>query len=358
MDIMLLPADKSGCGLYRMVIPGREAAKQGVHKMYFGGGVMGRIEPDDNGMPIVKYLPPLNVDVIVFQRPFDSVVKQCIPLAQKQGVAVVVELDDDVMHVDPGNSAHRLVQPKLNPLSNWKNVVEACKLADWVTVSTPPLTRYAPHGRVSVIRNAVPASILTMPDRPAHDPVTVAWTGAVATHPRDLQVTGRGIRQALAATGAKFAVIGDGSNVMRNLDLLKEPEATGWLPLPEYPEALKRIADVGIVPLADTRFNRAKSYLKGMEMAGLGIPFVASPLPEYRELAAMGVGELASSPREWERKVRRLVADESYRVERAEQGREVVRERLTVDKTVDQWVSAWESARTYRSSRHREVAAV
>ena len=43
--------------------------------------------------------------------------------------------------------------------------------------------------------------------------------------------------------------------------------------------------DTGIVPLQRSRFNEAKSNLKGLEYAALGVPFVASPTAEYERLA-------------------------------------------------------------------------
>ena len=53
---------------------------------------------------------------------------------------------------------------------------------------------------------------------------------------------------------------------------------------------------VGLVPLLDSAFNRAKSWLKGLEYAALGVPFVASPTPEYVKLAGLGAGLLADDP--------------------------------------------------------------
>jgi hypothetical protein len=43
--------------------------------------------------------------------------------------------------------------------------------------------------------------------------------------------------------------------------------------------------DIGLVPLEARDYNRAKSALKGMEYAACGIPFVASPSPEYIRFA-------------------------------------------------------------------------
>ena len=42
--------------------------------------------------------------------------------------------------------------------------------------------------------------------------------------------------------------------------------------------------DIGIVPLNNIPFNSAKSWIKGIEYAAGGIPFVASSLDEYVRL--------------------------------------------------------------------------
>ena len=44
-----------------------------------------------------------------------------------------------------------------------------------------------------------------------------------------------------------------------------------------------------MIPLEDTPFNRSKSWVKGLEACAMGLPFVASKLPEYESL---GVGRL------------------------------------------------------------------
>jgi glycosyltransferase involved in cell wall biosynthesis len=106
--------------------------------------------------------------------------------------------------------------------------------------------------------------------------------------------------------------------------------------------------DVGLVPLADNAFNRAKSWLKGLEMAAVGVPFVATPTEQYRALHAEGMGLLAESPRQWEGLVKRLVRDEGYRAEQAWQGRERA-ERWTVEANAERWVDAWSAALSTRA---------
>jgi len=71
------------------------------------------------------------------------------------------------------------------------------------------------------------------------------------------------------------------------------------LPISDYPKLFKPI-DIGLVPLNDVRFNDAKSYIKGLEYAAAGIPFIASPSPEYVELANAGIGRIARNWDDWE----------------------------------------------------------
>ena len=66
----------------------------------------------------------------------------------------------------------------------------------------------------------------------------------------------------------------------------------------KYPSLFKDI-DIGIAPLRDIPFNHAKSYIKGLEYAAAGVPFIATNIAEYATLAASGVGRVASTADEW-----------------------------------------------------------
>jgi glycosyltransferase involved in cell wall biosynthesis len=363
MKVAMHPGDKGGCGLYRMFMPARAVANlPGVE-------VSAHERMDAVRDPVSGRLTRLgsrpDADVVIFQRPMRQDVIDLIRLCQAAGVAVVVELDDDIERVDPLNQANSAVSPNprinlgprdvdgLFPAQHWGHLHTACRLADWLTVSTPPLVRYGNPGRVSVIRNQVPPSVLTLPHAGpgAGRPLRVGWSGTVATHPLDLQVTRGGVGRAVDAAAAEFVVVGDGVGVQGLLGLSAPPTVTGWVDIQNFPEAVTNSIDVGIVPLADTAFNRAKSYLKGLEFAALGIPFVASPLPEYERLAALGIGVLARRPRDWAREVGRLLSDVEYREGMAARGRAAVLEHhLTIDDaTARLWLDAWTSAVEYRS---------
>jgi hypothetical protein len=113
--------------------------------------------------------------------------------------------------------------------------------------------------------------------------------------------------------------------------------------------------DVGIVPLEDTDFNAAKSRLKGLEMAAVGVPFVASPRDEYQRLHRLGAGLLADRPRDWRRHLTRLVRDGDYREELADRGRAVAAAE-TYENHADRWWAAWQRAADNRTKSKGRAA--
>ena len=254
---------------------------------------------------------------------------------------MVVDVDDDLAAIEPRNPAFTHYHPRLSPDRNWHHLARACAAADLVTVSTPALAeRYGRHGRVCVLPNYVPARYLHVA-RPAAaltSPV-LGWTGTPMTHRGDLAVAGDAVRRALQATGATFLAIGS----EHTLTALGIPgEVAPWTPIDRYPEQVARL-DVGIAPLELTKFTAAKSWLKPSEMAALGVAVVMSPTEEYLRLAALGVGEIARRPREWEGILRRLLTDHGWRRERAATGRAVMAG-LTYEKFAGRWWDAWVSA--------------
>jgi glycosyltransferase involved in cell wall biosynthesis len=345
-------------GHYRLIWPGQVLSGAGYD--------VDVVAPDDDrgrlslvladgvdGHPqVVDVNDPPACDVLVLQRPLNRLLVDAIPHLQHAGIAVVVELDDDFRNIHPRNASWAPVQPSRSPHHSWKQLVRACDAADWVTVTTPALAElYAPHGRVSIIPNAVPEAWLTFARDVDDDrgPLPwVGWSGGLNTHPEDLPVMGPSVAQLVNAGVCEFAVVGTGQGVARQLGIRKL-KASGWAPLDEYPVMMQQL-DVGVVPLEPTLFNDAKSWLKGLEFAALGVPFVASPTQPYRALNELGVGELAAKPRHWQGMLRRLVTmPTEERVALGALYRQRVREHgLTIEDQAGKWWAAWERAAASR----------
>lgn len=319
------------------------------------------IESVTNELPITRYMKPdggmnvvpdeLDADVLVFQRVCDPLVLQALPVYQRRGQAVVVDVDDDLTALHPNHPARRFDY-------DWTMVRKACQMADMVTVTTPALAaRYAPHGRYAIITNCVPEYTLDIPREP--DRHTVGWMGVGGTHPGDLEGTYGGVADALEQTDSRFIHYGPPEDVRRRLRIPEERyECTD--PITPYEKFFPELAKlgVGIVPLWNTKFNEAKSFLKGIEYAAVGVPFVASPVAEYERLHASGVGVLAGwKSRKWKRAVSQLVTDDALHDELSEHGRQVVRENHTFEKQGWRWAEAWQEALSNRHACSRTAVA-
>lgn len=351
MKVLGLAADDGGCGFYRMRAPAAEAAKLGVDIIIQDEIGVEAAKNTKTGETIVTEVHT-DADLIIFQRPLDSAMTAVLKQAKRQGIATMVEIDDDFSTVHTRNVAHSAMNGKE---SGHQWVKTAAELADSVSISTPQLAKYARHGRYSVLRNCVPDSIFAT-NPPKSDQIwpRIGWSGTVQTHPTDLQETKGRVGEVLKANGLPFNVVGDGEFVARNLGLYPETEiyATGWVPLDMYYQYVYSFVDIGIVPLELSPFNQAKSYLKGLEYAALGIPFVASPTREYELLALSGVGKVANSPGEWKKHLQRMI-DRPAETERiAKESRDRIEAEHTYSVNAPQWIEAWEKAIHYRKTHN------
>lgn len=358
MRVHVYAADDGGCGRYRLRWPAQALADADVHDRYdqpdFGDAVIE--EKGERGIPrVVAGGTVPDCDVVVIQRPLRSERLALIDLCQRNGVAVVVDIDDDFSALDPRNVSWKSCHPGHSPSVNWHWLKRACAAADLVTVSTPALAeRYGRHGRVAVLRNCIPASYMTATKRD-HDGLYVGWSGSVDTHPGDLEQTRGAVGEMQRKhPEVEVAIVGTGKGVSSALALERPLVASGWVEIEDYPRAVAQL-DVGIVPLVDSAFNRAKSWLKGLEMAALGVPFVASPLPEYARLAKLGAGALASSRKDWVRELDLLIRSRVRREEAIARGR-CIASTHTVEGNAERWLVAWHKAAELYTGRRRRAA--
>lgn len=345
MKIYVYPADQMGCGKYRMYWPAEALIAQGCDLITIvdpgdPSGLGGRLHGDE----LVEAFFPQDAEVVVLQRPCNRWMADAIPLMQARGVVVVVDMDDDLASVHPSNPAFQFMHPKWSPQSNWHHVARACKAADLVTVSTPQLTdRYGSHGRVVVLPNCIPGRFLKVEHEDSDE---VGWAGALHSHPADPQAIGGGLRMA----GLDHCrIIGPAEEGLDKAFSI-QCEADGLIPFAQWPEAVTRLG-IGLAPLAATRFNEAKSWLKPLEYAACGVPWVGSDLPEYRRFFNItDSGHLATKPKEWAAAIKLLRRDVAYRQDQSAAGRMVAAE-WTIEGNAYRWLEAWDGAHARKHGR-------
>lgn len=86
-------------------------------------------------------------------------------------------------------------------------------------------------------------------------------------------------------------------------------------PIERYPKWVSRRGlDIGIAPLEDNYFNRAKSNLRWLEYSAMGIPTIASNIGHFKETIRHGeTGFLANTEKEWVELITALVKDRQLR---------------------------------------------
>ena len=293
----------------------------------------------------------VDADVVVLQRVTHAYLAQAVGVMRAKGITVVVDVDDDLSSIHPSNPAWAVHRPGAG-LHSWHNLALACRNASLVTVSTPTLLNvYARHGRGHVLPNYLPDMYYGIARQ---DSDTVGWPGSYHSHPNDPEVVGGAVAR-LVEEGAQFVMRGDSTGAGKAFGLAADPPG-GAVPIDEWPRAVASLG-VGIAPLADTKFNAAKSALKVIEMSACGVPWVASPRAEYRRIHAMGAGVLADRPRTWYRELKRLRESAALRHEMSEAGRAVA-EQLRLRDHAWKWMDAWTRAYELQQATPRAAVAV
>ncbi len=374
VKIVVYPGDGYGSGNLRLRLPARQVGATVSEEDLAGvwqdvGGIRRCVRVDTDA------------DVVVVHRPLTVKWIETLSTLQRQGVAVVVDIDDDPLATHPDNQGYIASHPhwfaedeaqvfaEISGMdmerrrttvasdgtcywwvpeavsnSRGENLLRVARMADMVTVTTPALAeRYAPHGRVRVLRNAVPESWLGI----GTDGDSISWTGHLGTHVNDLDVLGDSIARVTAETGTRFRCV-DNDEAGRVLGV--KAKVAKWVSFERYPKVHAKGVRLGIVPLTHNDFNAAKSWLKGMELAAWGIPFVATPTPSYVELHDLGAGELADSPEDWYRTMSELITNEERRADVVGKGLEVARN-WTIEGRAEHWLEAWETALTTRNAQ-------
>ena len=260
------------------------------------------------------------------------------------GRPIVYDADDDVLDYPAwtglGGAAARERDVILRLLA----------MANLVTVATPVLAeRLRAHTRapMRVIRNALDPEWYTAEASPAAapHPVRVLYHG-VPVRLRDYEVARPAVDRLAAEMPIRRIWLGAGHEprVVAAVD-----EALPWVDGPHRFAAALVAArpDIGLAPLLDEPFNRAKSELHWIEYALAGAATVASAFTgagPYDVIRDGVDGLLARDSAAWESHLRRVVASGGLRSEIAAAALERVRAEYALAVRAPEWADAYRSA--------------
>jgi glycosyltransferase involved in cell wall biosynthesis len=216
------------------------------------------------------------------------------------------------------------------------------RFATFVTVGSHELARWAQryNAHVAILPTSVPLSIYGPRPEKITLPVTIGWIGIGPNHRDNLAL----LRPILARLGKRFQfrleLLGTCSDpVIENLfrDLPGVEVATEahlpWQDVSAVAEAIRRF-DIGVMPLTDTPYNRAKCAFKAIECMASAVPVVASAVGESVYLIQHGAnGFLAQTEDDWVEYLGRLLEDPSLRLRLGRKARQTIAAGYSIERT-------------------------
>lgn len=203
--------------------------------------------------------------------------------------------------------------------------------------------REAGISRVAVIENGLDGEALRVASRVRKLPrrndglTRVVYGSGSRAHDADFRVAAPAIRRILLKNSSvRLRVVGD-------LRLPEDYDAVEGqverLPSADYATYMRLLAecDITLAPLENTAFNEAKSNIKFLEGAIVGLPAVCSPRAAFRSVIDSGInGFLADDDLAWERALEILVADPGMRAAVASRARDYVMAHYPLDKIAEE----------------------
>ncbi|MDO8184205.1 hypothetical protein Q5424_00250 [Conexibacter sp. JD483] len=208
-----------------------------------------------------------------------------------RGAAFVWDTDDDLANLPRDSATFKAIgQSRVAELV--QRTAQLARLADVVTTTTTQLARkYQRLGvrRVVVIPNYLSSGAVRPPRVPqTRDEVTIGWVagGEHRVDAKKVPVV-KALRRLLAAH-PNVRVESAGVALPLPAERYRHYE---WVEIARLPDLCARW-DIGLAPLSDIPFNRARSDVKLKEYAAVGLPWLASPVGPYKEMGETEGGQL------------------------------------------------------------------
>lgn len=224
----------------------------------------------------------------------------------------ITEVDDWLFDIPSSNIASNPYKPGSEAQ---KIAYQQLEMSDAIIVSTEfikeGLLNLFPDKKIYVIPNGIDFDVWDHLKKPEKEgKIRIGFTGC-QNHHSDLAI----VKKPLLALIEEFpnlevilsAPFTSWADVKHDRVLVN----TSWAPINIYPQMVAGWnLDIGIAPLRDSNFNRAKSNLRWLEYSALSIPTVASNIQPFKTSIKDGVdGILCNSSQGWYDSLKSLILD-------------------------------------------------
>jgi glycosyltransferase involved in cell wall biosynthesis len=256
------------------------------------------------------------VDLFVYNRVLPQrAMAEVNRLRERHGFSIGVDVDD-YWHLDqlhPYHHEYVVTGYAVQQVSQLRN-------ADFVTVTHSRLATLVSgfNQQVHVVPNAIPKEGQFTPfECLPSEGVRLFWQGSI-THQADVRLIAPAIEKLIGTPHVEMVLAGhvEGERIWQHI--ARDYTASARLKHciiggmhHEYYYQAYREADVCLVPLLNSTFNRLKSNLKVLEAANLGLPVIAHNVHPYKDLPVL----YANGTQRWYEAMKLMVSSSAARFE-------------------------------------------
>lgn len=315
-NISKTSAHITGSAYYRCLVPTRELTSMNIdcniYDWFYAGpdGLISAVE--SNG----KVLDPR--DVVIFQGFYNKDLPNLISKARAAGQIIYIDIDDLMDDIDRTSPAYEGSKGNENWGRRFLPLI-ARSASGIITTNRFLANQLSVYNKnVIIIDNYIDIDYRW--DLASSLPKTVGWIGNSSWRINDVSIIGKFSKEII---DNQWKVIhgGEGPEKFKILSGINIFEHRPMADVFSYPDLFEGVG-VGLVPLAMTPFNKAKSALKGLEFGACGIPYLVSPIPAYSDLLGENSNFICRTPDEFASKLS-ILEDEDTRNEWGSEARRI-----------------------------------
>ena len=219
-------------------------------------------------------------------------------VCRNHGIHLVADFDDLIFDPAMAEVSPKVVNSQASVAHVQNQYIKHARslpLFDELTVSTPALAsaarKLSPHAGITILRNGLSAYWLQFAELAREtlpDAIRLSYLPGSRSHNRDFQLIAPPLKRCLESNPeAMLSLVGmiglHGTTLPR-----EQLHLTPWVDYYSLPELIAQSC-VTLAPLLDTPFNFAKSHIKFIESAALGVPALCSPTSDLLEHVVEGL---------------------------------------------------------------------
>lgn len=335
LNIYYHVSENSGVGYYRQYLYAKTLSELGLANVLisdFRWGVGDHINPSDEKLFALANWADI---FIVGRLDTPNWIATWGAIRDFFKIPVIVDTDDNVRFVRPSNPGYQGYHPGSEAM-HW-NRFSIQKVYDALTVSTDNLKQFHKneHQRIFVVPNSIDFKHWDYKIKKKNDGFVHLNFNGSAAHTEGIDILKKPLLEIMRKYPHtvfstphiyEFKFKDYPENIRQRLQFMP------WFKLKEFPKKMAEVGpDIGLAPLCDNLFNRAKSNLRWMEYTALGVPVVCSRVEAYKSIKHRKTGLFAIEQEEWYNGMAELIESEDLRISLAKNAHKELKEHFNIE---------------------------